>query len=110
MYFAGRNIRFGHPIFRSKKQVTKRVIIEYDSKTSVSVKYHKKGKKIVMDHLVPVKKMLEGLHEYYVPNGTYDAYIYNNGKWEYKENIDIGIKEKSPQKIKKKKKKSLLPK
>ena len=54
--------------------------------------------------------MLEGLHEYYVPDGTYDAYIYNNGKWEYKENIDIGIKEKSPPKIKKKTQKGLLPK
>jgi len=109
MHLAGRNIKFGHPIFRSKKQVTNRVIVEYDSKTSVSVKYHEKGKQIVMDHLVPVKKMLEGLHEYYVPDGTYDAYIYNNGKWEHKENIDIGIKEKSPPKIKKKNQKGLLP-
>jgi hypothetical protein len=90
MYFLGKNkIKFGLPIFKqNKKESQKRVIIEYDAKTSVSVKYHEKDQRIVFDHLVPPKKDLEGLEEYYIPEGTFNAYQYKKGKWWLQEDVD----------------------
>ena len=109
MYFSGKNkIKFGLPIFKqNKKESQKRVIIEYDAKTSVSVRYQEKEKSIVFNHLVPPKKDLEGLEEYYIPEGTFNSYQYNNGKWLLKEDIDI----RNQQKVKriKKPKRGLLP-
>ena len=63
MYFSGKNkIKFGLPIFKkNKKESQKRVILEYDSKTSVSVKYHEKDQRIVFNHLIPSRKDLVGL-------------------------------------------------
>ena len=96
MYFSGKNkIKFGLPIFKqNKKESQKRVILEYDSKTSISVKYHSKEEKIVFNHLVPPKKDLEGLEEYYIPEGTFNSYQYNKGKWLLEEDIDIRNQQK----------------
>ena len=109
MYFSGRNkIKFGLPIFKqNKKESQKRVIIEYDAKTSVSVKYQKKEKRIVFNHLVPARKDLIGLEEYYIPEGTFNAYQYKRGKWWLEQDIDI----RNKQKVKriKKPKRGLIP-
>ena len=109
MYFSGRNkIKFGLPIFKqNKKESQKRVIVEYDAKTSVSVKYQKKEKRIVFNHLVPARKDLIGLEEYYIPEGTFNAYQYKRGKWWLEQDIDI----RNKQKIKriKKPKRGLIP-
>ena len=102
MSFSGKNkIKFGLPIFKqNKKESQKRVILEYDSKTSISVKYHSKEGKIVFNHLVPPNKDLEGLEEYYIPEGTFNAYQYKRGKWWLQQDIDI----RNQQKIKRIKK------
>ena len=109
MYFSGKNkIKFGLPIFKqNKKESQKRVILEYDSKTSISVKYHNKEQRIVFNHLVPPRKDLAGLEEYYIPEGTFNAYQYNKGKWWLQLDVDIRNQEKV-KKIKKPKR-GLVP-
>ena len=109
MYFSGKNkIKFGLPIFKqNKKESQKRVILEYDSKTSISVKYHNKEQRIVFNHLVPPRKDLAGLEEYYIPEGTFNAYQYTKGKWWLQQDVDI----RNQQKVKriKKPKRGLVP-
>ena len=109
MYFSGKNkIKFGLPIFKkNKKESQKRVIIEYDAKTSVSVMYQQKEQRIVFNHLVPPRKDLEGLEEYYIPEGTFNAYQYKKGKWWLEQDVDI----RNQQKVKKikKPKRGLVP-
>ena len=109
MYFSGVNkIKFGLPIFKkNKKESQKRIIIEYDAKTNVSVKYQQKEQRIVFNHLVPPKKDLEGLEEYYIPEGTFNSYQYKKGKWWLEQDIDI----RNQQKVKriKKPKRGLVP-
>ena len=109
MYFSGKNkIKFGLPIFKqNKKESQKRVILEYDSKTSISVKYHNKEQRIVFNHLVPPRKDLVGLEEYYIPEGTFNAYQYNKGKWWLQQDVDIRNQEKA--KRIKKPKRGLVP-
>ena len=109
MYFSGKNkIKFGLPIFKkNKRESQKRVVIKYDAKTSVSVRYQQKEQRIVFNHLVPPKKDLEGLEEYYIPDGTFNSYQYKKGKWLLQEDIDI----RNQQKVKKirKPKRGLVP-
>jgi len=96
MYFSGKNkVKFGLPIFRlKKKSKQKRFILECDSKSSFSLKFNKEENRIIFDQLVPIKKELEGMHEYYIPQGTYNAFEYSNGKWVLNENIDARNKQK----------------
>ena len=109
MYFSGKNkIKFGLPIFKqNKKESKKRIIIEYDAKTSVSMKYIKKEERIVFDHLVPPNKDLVGLEEYYIPEGTFNTYEYKDKEWWLLQDIDIKNTQKE-QKIKKPKR-GLIP-
>ena len=98
MYFSGKNkIKFGLPIFKkSKDQSQKRVILEYDAKTLISVKYNEKEKQIIFDHLVPSRKDLEGIYEYYIPEGTFNSYNYKHGRWWLKQDVDIRNTQKIP--------------
>ena len=36
-----------------------------------------------------MRKDLEGLYEYYVPDGTYDAMTYSNGKWLFRSDVTV---------------------
>ena len=91
MYFSGKNkIKFGLPIFiKNKKEKKQRVILEYDSKSTVSVRFHKKNQRIIFNHLIPSRKDLVGLEEYYVPDGSFNAYRYQKGKWLLQEDVEI---------------------
>ena len=91
MYFSGENkVKFGLPIFKQNKEKSQnRVILEYDARSNISVKYHEKDQRIVFNHLVPPRKDLEGLEQYYIPEGTFNSYQYIKGKWWLQKDIDI---------------------
>jgi hypothetical protein len=106
MYFSGKNkVKFGLPIFKLKdKSKKRRIILECDSKSSFSLKYNEDDNRIIFDQLVPIKKELVGMHEYYIPEGTYNSFNYLNGKWVLEEDIDarnkqMRIKSKKPPKM-----------
>ena len=90
MYFSGKNkVKFGLPIFKIKdKSKKRRIVLECDSKSSFSLKYNENDNRIIFDQLVPIKKELKGMYEYYIPEGTFNAFNYNNGKWILNEDID----------------------
>lgn len=96
MYFSGKKkIKFGLPIFKKNaKESQKRIIFQYDSKTTASVKYNYEKQEIIFNNLVPQRKGLEGLYEFYIPEGTFNSYKYKNGKWWFKEDVDARIKQK----------------
>ena len=96
MYFEGNNeVKFGWPIFKQiNGEIQNRVILEYDSKTSITMKYNENGNEIIFNHLVPSKKDLEGLYEYYIPDGTFNSFKYQKGKWLLTEDVDIRNNEK----------------
>ena len=102
MYFSGKNkVKFGLPIFKLKdKSKPKRIILECDSKSSFSLNYEENNKRIIFDQLVPIKKELKGMHEYYIPEGTYNSFDYNNGKWILNEDIDARNKQTRSRSIK----------
>ena len=102
MFFSGKNkIKFGLPIFKLKdKSKPKRVILECDSKTSFSLRFDKDNERLIFDQLVPIRKDLTGMHEYYIPEGTYNSFEYTNGKWVLKEDIDARNKQTKNKSVK----------
>ena len=100
LYFKNKEIKFGLPVFKRGKEVLKRIILEYDAKTLISLKYHKESKEIIFNNLIPPKKELIGMEEYYIPDGNFNSYTYKQGKWWFNENVDIRNSQKT-KKIKK---------
>lgn len=103
---------FGAAIFRKGKEKPKRIIFEYSSKAIMTLKYDdqqyqikkrvrkpKKGKRfeieniktemILFDRLVPLSPSLENQRQFYVPEtNVFDAFIFENGRWVFIEDID----------------------
>jgi len=82
-------VRLGAPIFETPSGTRKRILFEFSSDVSMSVKYYPKKNCIVMDHLSPKNEMMEGIWSEYGPDGSYDLLQLENGKWKLYENIDV---------------------
>ena len=83
----GNHIKLGSPIFKNKKEVTKRATFEYSKKATMSLKYEDKYDRIVFDHLSPESPSMNGLYEYYIPDMSYDAYVFENDCWNLNEDV-----------------------
>lgn len=84
---SGNHVKLGMPIFQTKKEKLKRIVFEYSKKATMSLKYESKYDRIVFDHLSPESPTMNGLYEYYVPDMSYDAYIYENDFWILNEDV-----------------------
>ena len=103
--------QFGQALFRREKNL-RRVVFEYSSRAMVNVRFDeqvvrtyenkkikKKGrtinmqvpkeekmKMILFDEIAPMLPGMEGLPQYYAPTGVEMAYVFNNGRWELRDN------------------------
>jgi hypothetical protein len=75
--------RFGSPIFEKDKKSASRIILEYDARAKISVKYNDQDKMIVFDHLSPSRPEFLNQYDHYVPDLSYDAFEFKKDKWEY---------------------------
>lgn len=87
LYFTGNNPKFGYPLFETKEGVKKRVFFEHASKTVMSLRYDYQRKMIIFDHLSPESPGLKEFREFYVPDMSYDAFVFENNKWQLKEDV-----------------------
>lgn len=90
IYFNGKNVRLGCPIFKCGKKTKNRVLFEHSKKTSMSLKYEENPNRIIFDHLSPESPGLSKFRSFYVPDMSYDSFIFNKGKWTLHEDI-VGL-------------------
>jgi hypothetical protein len=81
--------QFGLPVFSGNKKNRNRIIFEYNRQASMLLRYVPEINSIVFDHLSPPDEKAKTLPETYGPDLTYDSYKLQNGKWQYKENLDM---------------------
>ncbi len=82
---------FGKDVFKFPGKFAKRVMFEYASEVSMSLKYNANRKQIIFSHLAPntPDPTLEGQFQYYGPDGSFDALSMKKGNWVYEPAIDI---------------------
>lgn len=92
MKFSGNyKLKFGDPLFKfGDDKVKRRVIFQYKQDTYMSVKHQKIKKEdhIIFDHLSPTSPELEGIKDWYVTDLSFDAFVWQKGKWNYIKDID----------------------
>ena len=89
---------FGLPIFKIHDKIMKRFIIEYKEDASVSMKFNVKENRILFNHLIPLNRSLNGLYDFYVPDGSVDALKFKNEKFIFEENVETIEKIEVPKK------------
>jgi len=82
---------FGKDIFKFPRKNPKRLMFEYSSDVTMSLKYNDKTQSIVYSHLGPREEgeVMQGLPQYYGPDGSFDAMYFKKGKWNLFEDADV---------------------
>ncbi len=90
---------------KKKEKKFYRLIYEFSQKARMNLHYNKEKKMIVFDYLTPPSSTYEGEYQYYGPDGfSYDSFVFRNGKWRYKPDIELRNPKKEANKRKSKKK------
>lgn len=85
----------GLSIFKNENEKLKRAVFEYSDKAVMMMKYEKKYKRIIFDHLSPQSPKLKGLYSFYVPDFSYDSYQWKRNSWNlYTDVIVVNKKDK----------------
>jgi hypothetical protein len=92
--FSGNTLKLGAPIFKIANNTLKRVFFEHSRKANISLKWEPEYKRIIFDHLSPETPSMIGFYEFYVPDMTYDAFVFEEGKWVLIEDV-VGINKES---------------
>lgn len=81
---------FGKDVFKFPRKNPKRLMFEFSSDVTMSLKYSEKSNQIIYSHLGPNKEgdLLQGQYQYYGPDGSYDALELRNDKWVVLEDVD----------------------
>lgn len=81
--------RFGMPIFKDNSGMVKcRLIYEYDGQVQMSLEYDKRKKRILVDHLSPMRQNMFG-DKVYAPDMSVDAYYRKGNYWIIKEDVKV---------------------
>ena len=81
LYFTGRKLNLGFPLFNTEEGVANRVFMEHSKKSIMTLRYDERRDKIVFDHLSPETPSLKEFREFYVPDMSYDAYTFVDELW-----------------------------
>jgi len=65
-----------------------RMVFEYSSQVSMSVRYDPGLKLITCDHLEPLHPIYRNNFEFYGPDGSFDGLEFHNGAWYFQIDID----------------------
>jgi hypothetical protein len=80
---------FGKDVFRFPKKNPRRLMFEYSSDITMSLKYNESKKQIIYSHLASRQEgVLTGLYQYYGPDGSFDALEQRKEKWVNVEDVD----------------------
>ncbi len=82
-------VRFGHSVFLTDRNLDKRLVFEYNAATTMMLQYDAEEKRIVLDHLAPTNPMFKDNRRFYGPDFTYDGYSLEKGKWTLIRDIDL---------------------
>lgn len=87
IYFTGKTVKLGSPVFKVGKETFKRMIYEHSKNASMSLLYEEQRHRIIFDHLSPESPSMAGFKSFYVPDLTYDAFVLESGKWVLHEDV-----------------------
>lgn len=90
IYFSGKNVKLGSPIFKIGKETNKRVFFEHSKKATMYLNYEVDRDRIMMDHLSPESPSMANFRSFYVPDLSYDAFVFKGSKWILHEDV-IGV-------------------
>lgn len=96
--YENERLLFGKPLFVNEDtgQRFNRVIFTYAAEAPMTLNYDSQEKKIVFDHLMPMKSLYQEGEITMVPDGSYSAYEWTGNYWRYIDMLEMIIPEETP--------------
>ena len=85
-------VHFGAPLLETEEKDYYRYWIEYSSEATAALRFDEELQAIVFDYLAPRNSRNKGLYFDYVPDGTFDAFVYRKKGWEFRSDVDARLK------------------
>ncbi|MBL7775459.1 MAG: hypothetical protein JNK89_05620, partial [Saprospiraceae bacterium] len=88
---------FGAPVFEypDGRESEQRIILEYSSEARVRLNWDEQYQVVLLDHLIPYPNPYTG-GIMYIPDGSYDAYKLEKGRWKFIDKIFNDVQEEAP--------------
>jgi len=80
--------KFGEALFMMGKLPKKRIVFEFRAEMIMALKYDEARGMIIFDNLAPEAAEGVGIYESYVMDGSYNAFFFHKGKWQYAPEVD----------------------
>lgn len=80
LHFSGKRVKLGAPIFEMENPQY-RVVFEYSEEVRMGLGFEEEKQRIVFDHLAPIHQDLEDQFQFYGPDGSYNALVWQKSKW-----------------------------
>jgi len=81
--------QLGLPVINWRGKRLSRVVFEYSNQVQMKLKYHLRENCVVFDHLSPSESRYINQFEYYGPDFSYDALVFQNEIWNLVEEFDV---------------------
>lgn len=103
LYFKNGEPIFGKDVFKIPKKNPKRIMFQYSADIVMTLRYEPKKNAIVFSHLSPESDdpYLKEQYQFYGPDGSFDAFVKDGGKWKLVEDVDVRNPEDNYSKSKK---------
>jgi len=88
IYFQGRQLKMGAPLFLVQNKLKKRVVMEHRADTQISIKFHSKNERIVFDHLSSGNNITSASITQGADN-SYDSYEWKKNKWVFVGDVTV---------------------
>lgn len=91
LVYSPSKISLGAPVIKAGGKARTRLLFEYNSRVTMSLRYNESMKMIVMDHLASSDPRPEakGMYQLYGPDLSYDGLKFNKGQWQLVKDIDV---------------------
>jgi hypothetical protein len=86
------DVHFGAPLLETEEKDYYRYWIEFSSDASAAMRYDDDLEAIVFDYLAPRNIRNKGLFFDYVPDGTFDAFVFRKKAWEFRADVDARLR------------------
>ena len=80
-------IQLPNYIFKINNNLQNRFIIEYKENANATIKFNTKEKRILFSNLIPINDSFKGYYDYYVPDGSINAFNFIDEKFIFEENV-----------------------
>ena len=86
-------VQLGAPIFDLKGKIQTRVVFQYNGEANFLLNYVPEHKIISFDHLVPPNPKMANKPYMFVPDGSYDYFIFKKKKWVLMDDLFGNVKD-----------------